>query len=61
MKVALQAFGIEISDSPNTWHIHPHPLHGADTIDCGLAGTVMRFLPLVAALAKGDTTFDGDA
>lgn len=35
-------------------------LLGSTTIDCGLAGTVMRFLPAVAALALGPTTFDGD-
>lgn len=30
------------------------------TIDCGLAGTVMRFVPPMAALTKGTITFDGD-
>ena len=41
--------------------ITPAPeLLGSTTIDCGLAGTVMRFLPPVAALALGPTTFDGD-
>ena len=34
----------------------PEPLH----IDCGLAGTVMRFVPPVAALRNADTVFDGD-
>ncbi len=29
-------------------------------IDCGLAGTVMRFVPPVAALRRGQTVFDGD-
>ena len=29
-------------------------------IDCGLAGTVMRFVPPVAALRHGETLFDGD-
>jgi 3-phosphoshikimate 1-carboxyvinyltransferase len=29
-------------------------------VDCGLAGTVMRFLPPVAALADGPVAFDGD-
>ncbi|MFZ7088530.1 3-phosphoshikimate 1-carboxyvinyltransferase [Curtobacterium sp. RRHDQ10] len=33
---------------------------GAVTIDCGLAGTVMRFLPPLAALATGRVTVDGD-
>ncbi|AMB57883.1 3-phosphoshikimate 1-carboxyvinyltransferase [Microterricola viridarii] len=35
-------------------------LSGSTTIDCGLAGTVMRFLPPLAGLALGPTTFDGD-
>jgi len=30
------------------------------SIDCGLAGTVMRFVPPMAALFAGETTFDGD-
>lgn len=30
------------------------------SIDCGLAGTVMRFVPPVAALRQGLTLFDGD-
>ncbi|MFF2029549.1 3-phosphoshikimate 1-carboxyvinyltransferase [Arthrobacter sp. NPDC058192] len=29
-------------------------------IDCGLAGTVMRFVPPVAALRRGESGFDGD-
>lgn len=29
-------------------------------IDCGLAGTVMRFVPPMAALRQGQITFDGD-
>jgi len=41
--------------------ITPGELFGSTTVDCGLAGTVMRFLPPVAALALGPTTFDGDA
>jgi 3-phosphoshikimate 1-carboxyvinyltransferase len=35
-------------------------LTGGGRIDCGLAGTVMRFVPPVAALADGQVTFDGD-
>ncbi|WP_018023467.1 3-phosphoshikimate 1-carboxyvinyltransferase [Corynebacterium ulceribovis] len=41
-------------------HITPATLRGA-VIDCGLAGTVMRFVPPVAALASGTVFFDGDA
>ncbi len=40
--------------------VRPHFLRGPADVDCGLAGTVMRFLPPVAALAHGAVTFDGD-
>ncbi|RIJ52906.1 3-phosphoshikimate 1-carboxyvinyltransferase [Clavibacter lycopersici] len=40
--------------------ITPAELAGGVTIECGLAGTVMRFLPPVAALALGPVSFDGD-
>ena len=42
------------------WQVTPAPLHGDTDVDVGLAGTVMRFLPPVAALASGTVTFDGD-
>jgi 3-phosphoshikimate 1-carboxyvinyltransferase len=35
-------------------------LRGGGTVDCGLAGTVMRFVPPLAALADGPVRFDGD-
>lgn len=35
-------------------------LTGSTSIDCGLAGTVMRFVPAVAALSLGPVSFDGD-
>ena len=38
----------------------PEMLRGDIRIDCGLAGTVMRFLPAVAALADGPVRLDGD-
>jgi len=40
--------------------VSPDELGGGVSIDCGLAGTVMRFLPPVAALALGPVAFDGD-
>ena len=40
--------------------VTPHFMRGPAAIDVGLAGTVMRFLPPVAALAHGEITFDGD-
>ncbi len=36
------------------------PLAATGKIDCGLAGTVMRFVPFLAALTPGEWTFDGD-
>ncbi len=42
------------------WLVTPRPLRGNVTVDAGLAGTVMRFLPAVAALADGAVTMDGD-
>ena len=42
------------------WKITPAPLIGPATIDVGNAGTVMRFLPPLAALAQGNISFDGD-
>lgn len=59
---ALRALGviIEEGDSPSTLHVTPGPVRGDVDIDTGLAGTVMRFLPPVAALADGEVRFDGD-
>ena len=67
MVAALRQLGttIESVDGDGEYgsdlRITPAELFGSTTIDCGLAGTVMRFLPPVAALALGPTTFDGDA
>ncbi|GHG45272.1 3-phosphoshikimate 1-carboxyvinyltransferase 1 [Sinomonas cellulolyticus] len=38
----------------------PGPDLGRAAVDCGLAGTVMRFVPPVAALTRGEIAFDGD-
>lgn len=60
MAQALGALGAEIDVRGSDWPVAPGPLHGAGAIDCGLAGTVMRFVPPIAALATGTSTFDGD-
>ena len=59
---ALRSLGATITegDHASTLHVTPGPLTGDTDVDCGLAGTVMRFLPHVAALADGDVRFDGD-
>jgi 3-phosphoshikimate 1-carboxyvinyltransferase len=59
MTDALRALGTGITEDGPDWLVTPGPMHGA-RIDCGLAGTVMRFVPPVAALAVGESSFDGD-
>ena len=51
--------GIDTGDDEQ-WLVTPGPLRGPASIDVGLAGTIMRFAPPVAALADGPVTFDGD-
>lgn len=69
MSAGLVAMGLTIesgSDSKGEfWKITPaasggRGLQGPAKIDVGNAGTVMRFLPPLAALADGDISFDGD-
>jgi 3-phosphoshikimate 1-carboxyvinyltransferase len=48
-------------DGDGAWLVTPGDLHGPASVDVGLAGTVMRFLPPVATLAAGPVGFDGDA
>lgn len=65
MADALRGLGVGISDVEAAdgsldWIVEPAPLRGPARVDCGLAGTVMRFLPAVAALADGPVAFDGD-
>jgi 3-phosphoshikimate 1-carboxyvinyltransferase len=70
MSAGLIAMGVSIeigSDAQGEfWKITPAiksgkvSLSGPARIDVGNAGTVMRFLPPLAALADGDISFDGD-
>ncbi|MFC7595276.1 3-phosphoshikimate 1-carboxyvinyltransferase [Terrabacter sp. GCM10028922] len=71
MADALRSLGVQIDDVPpdgdatagsvDDWLVTPpESLRGHVTVDCGLAGTVMRFLPAVAALADGPVRLDGD-
>ncbi|MEY3326053.1 MAG: 3-phosphoshikimate 1-carboxyvinyltransferase [Actinomycetota bacterium] len=57
---ALRNLGVEIRQQTDSVKIFPKELMGETKIDCGLAGTVMRFIPPLAALAKGRVEFDGD-
>jgi 3-phosphoshikimate 1-carboxyvinyltransferase len=59
MVTALRTLGVRVDADGTDWVVVPRPLrHGS--IDVGLAGTVLRFLPPVAALAGGPVAFDGD-
>ncbi|ALG13576.1 3-phosphoshikimate 1-carboxyvinyltransferase [Kibdelosporangium phytohabitans] len=60
MVAALRALGAEITDEGEDWHVTPAALCGPADVDCGLAGTVMRFLPPAAAVGSGEIRFDGD-
>ncbi|WP_344255809.1 3-phosphoshikimate 1-carboxyvinyltransferase [Terrabacter carboxydivorans] len=71
MADALRSLGVRIDDVvpegeavaggvPDWVVTPPERLAGGVSIDCGLAGTVMRFLPAVAALADGPVRLDGD-
>ena len=65
MVAGLRGLGVRIDESTAPdghliWTITPQPLRGPVSIDVGNAGTVMRFLPPVAALAQGLVHFDGD-
>ncbi len=59
----LRALGAGVTIDETTSDLFVAPIDevrtGA-TIDCGLAGTVLRFLPPLAALGDGPTTFTGD-
>lgn len=62
MAAGVAALGAGVSDGPDgSWLIEPGPLARRPArVDCGLAGTVARFLPPVAALGTAPVRFDGD-
>lgn len=61
MRAALRQLGVEIEDGEATWKVTPPAQFVAhQDIDCGLAGTVMRFVPPLTAMAGGTTRFVGD-
>jgi len=68
MVASLKALGIGIEETTTVvdgneelqWIVTPAPMRGGVKVDVGNAGTVMRFLPPLAALATGEVVFDGD-
>lgn len=62
MAGALEALGARIEQADGVWTVTPiDPSVTTEArIDVGLAGTVMRFIPPLAALRHGITHIDGD-
>ncbi len=68
MVTALRSLGAKITEAPGSGPFGPDLLvepipaeaSGDTAVDCGLAGTVMRFVPPLAALRTGTAAFDGD-
>jgi len=60
MAAALTALGSVVDTSGEDWAVTPGPFDRDASVDCGLAGTVMRFVPPAAGLARGAVAFDGD-
>jgi len=64
MAAGLKAMGVGVSDADVAgdlaWRVTPAKLRGPARVDVGNAGTVMRFLPPLSALAQGEISFDGD-
>jgi 3-phosphoshikimate 1-carboxyvinyltransferase len=63
MAAALTALGATVDTGGDDWTVVPATFGtypDGTAVDCGLAGTVMRFVPPAAALGTGPVRFDGD-
>ncbi len=63
MAAALRVLGVPVTEDGDDWVVDgvPGPLVPTGTsVDVGNAGTVARFVPPMAALARGSVAFDGD-
>ena len=68
MVAGLRALGVGITEKTLSvhgmqelqWLVNPAAMRGGVKVDVGNAGTVMRFLHPLAALATGEVAFDGD-
>lgn len=63
MAQALTALGAVVDTSGDDWAVTPlegSVPGGRAEVDCGLAGTVMRFVPPITGLVRGEVDFDGD-
>ncbi len=61
MRAALGSLGVEFVDEADAAvRVVPPVAFSSGAVDVGLAGTIMRFVPPLAALADGVTPFTGD-
>jgi 3-phosphoshikimate 1-carboxyvinyltransferase len=60
MATALTSLGSTVDTSGPDWSVTPRRFDRDARVDCGLAGTVMRFVPPAAGLSSGTVAFDGD-
>ena len=60
MASAIKSLGNSVEVDGDSWVVTPGEFSGSTEIDCGLAGTVMRFVPPIATLSTGAIRFDGD-
>lgn len=61
MRTALASLGVTFTEHPDAAvTVQPPARFAAGAVDVGLAGTIMRFVPPLAALADGPTRFTGD-
>lgn len=60
MAQALTSLGSSVEIQDDAFVVKPGRSSESVEVDCGLAGTVMRFVPPVAALNSGSVRFDGD-
>jgi 3-phosphoshikimate 1-carboxyvinyltransferase len=60
MADALTGLGSAVDASGDDWVVTPGRFDREAQVDCGLAGTVMRFVPPAAGLSTATVGFDGD-
>jgi 3-phosphoshikimate 1-carboxyvinyltransferase len=60
MATAQTSLGSAVDTSGPDWSVVPGRFDRDAQVDCGLAGTVMRFVPPAAGLSSGTVAFDGD-
>jgi 3-phosphoshikimate 1-carboxyvinyltransferase len=60
MAAALTGLGSTVDPSGVDWTVTPGRFDRDAQVDCGLAGTVLRFVPPAAGLSSGTVAFDGD-